>query len=102
MAPQHPPLSTFNDEDLRGILSLLKEELDRRKGIIGIPVEVFSFELAPAEAVVKFLKEERNMRFAQIGKVLHRSEGAVKLLMFRARQALRHCLDQKLRKLAHE
>jgi RNA polymerase sigma-70 factor (ECF subfamily) len=35
------------------------------------------------------------LRLAEIGKKLRRSEGAVKLLMFRARQALRHCLDSK-------
>ena len=37
------------------------------------------------------------LRFAEIGSKLKRSEGAIKLLMFRARQALRHCLDGKLK-----
>jgi RNA polymerase sigma-70 factor, ECF subfamily len=37
----------------------------------------------------------QKLRLADIGKRLHRSEGAVKLLVFRARQALRHCLDSK-------
>ena len=32
---------------------------------------------------------------AQIAEQLHRSEGAVKLLMFRARQALKECLSRK-------
>ena len=35
-----------------------------------------------------------NLRLAEIGSRLHRSEGAVKLLVFRARQALKRCLDQ--------
>lgn len=35
------------------------------------------------------------LRLAEIGEQLRRSEGAVKLLMFRARQALKRCLDQK-------
>jgi RNA polymerase sigma-70 factor (ECF subfamily) len=38
-----------------------------------------------------------NLKLAAIGQKLHRSEGAVKLLMFRARQALKHCLDVKLK-----
>lgn len=38
-----------------------------------------------------------NLRLAEIGNRLHRSEGAVKLLVFRARQALRRCLDQVVR-----
>ncbi len=37
----------------------------------------------------------KGMRLAEIGEFLRRSEGAVKLLMYRARQALRHCLDRK-------
>ncbi len=36
------------------------------------------------------------LRLAAIGDKLHRSEGAVKLLLFRARQALRLCLTGKL------
>lgn len=35
------------------------------------------------------------LRLAEIGQRLRRSEGAVKLLMFRARQALKYCLDRK-------
>lgn len=42
------------------------------------------------------LKYHARMKLQEIGKRLCRSEGAVKLLMFRARQALKHCLDRKL------
>ncbi|MEX0586506.1 MAG: sigma-70 family RNA polymerase sigma factor [Pirellulales bacterium] len=35
------------------------------------------------------------LRLAQIGERLRRSEGAIKLLMFRARQFLRNCISQK-------
>lgn len=41
------------------------------------------------------MRYRSNMRLAQIGTRLRRSTGAVKLLMFRARQTLRHCLDRK-------
>ncbi len=37
-----------------------------------------------------------NLRFADIGQKLKRSEGAVKILVFRARQALKRCLTQSL------
>lgn len=37
-----------------------------------------------------------NMPLLEIGHRLHRSEGAVKLLMFRARQALKYCLQSKI------
>jgi RNA polymerase sigma-70 factor (ECF subfamily) len=44
------------------------------------------------------LKYTCRLRLAQIGEKLHRSEGAVKLLVHRARQALKHCLDGKLQR----
>jgi len=44
------------------------------------------------------LRYRIRMRLSQIGEKLHRSEGAVKLLMFRARQALRQCLDRKVQR----
>jgi len=40
-----------------------------------------------------------NHKLAEIGEKLHRSEAAVKLLVFRARQALKRCLDQVARRL---
>jgi RNA polymerase sigma-70 factor (ECF subfamily) len=43
-----------------------------------------------------------NLRLAAIGERMHRSEGAIKLLMFRARQALRLCLNGRLRAEQHD
>ena len=42
------------------------------------------------------LQYRGSLRLAAIGGRLHRSEGAIKLLLFRARQALRMCLNGKL------
>ena len=53
--------------------------------------------LGPSARNAIDLRYRSNLRLSAIGKKLHRSEGAVKLLMFRARQALKHCLDGKLR-----
>jgi RNA polymerase sigma-70 factor (ECF subfamily) len=44
------------------------------------------------------LRYRSQFRMATIAERLKRSEGAVKLLVHRARQALKHCLDRKLRK----
>jgi RNA polymerase sigma-70 factor (ECF subfamily) len=44
------------------------------------------------------LRYRSQLRMAAIAERLKRSEGAVKLLVHRARQALRHCLDRKLKK----
>ena len=46
------------------------------------------------------LRYRRELRMAEIGTQLKRSEGAVKLLVHRARAALRNCLDRKLKKQA--
>ena len=41
------------------------------------------------------LRYSMHLRLSEVGEKLHRSEGAAKLLMFRARQALKNCLDRK-------
>jgi RNA polymerase sigma-70 factor, ECF subfamily len=51
--------------------------------------------LGPSARQAIELKYRSEQKLADIGKQLHRSEGAVKLLVHRARQALRDCLDQK-------
>ncbi|MDX1946360.1 MAG: sigma-70 family RNA polymerase sigma factor [Pirellulaceae bacterium] len=44
------------------------------------------------------MRYRNQLRMAAIAERLKRSEGAVKLLVHRARAALRHCLDRKLKK----
>jgi RNA polymerase sigma-70 factor (ECF subfamily) len=71
------------------------------------PVEHENEALAHLPACVQSLGESARhaleMRYrdrltlASIGGMLQRSEGAVKLLMYRARHALKHCIDRKLR-----
>lgn len=48
------------------------------------------------------MKYSAKLRLAEIGEKLRRSEGAIKILMFRARQALKVCLDGKLKAKTHE
>jgi RNA polymerase sigma-70 factor, ECF subfamily len=43
------------------------------------------------------LRYSASLKWAQVGERLKRSEGAVKLLVHRARQALKHCLDRKMK-----
>ncbi|MHB1033744.1 MAG: RNA polymerase sigma factor [Pirellulales bacterium] len=51
--------------------------------------------LGPSARQAIDLRYRAQLRLAEIGHQLHRSEGAIKLLMFRAKQALRHCLEMK-------
>lgn len=53
--------------------------------------------LGPSARQAVEMKYRSDQRLSEIGKHLHRSEGAVKLLVHRARQALRDCLDQKIK-----
>lgn len=55
-----------------------------------LPVCLESLGRSAREALA--LRYSRNLRLAQIGEKLHRSEGAIKVLIFRARQALKLCL----------
>jgi RNA polymerase sigma-70 factor (ECF subfamily) len=58
--------------------------------------------LGPSAREAIDLRYHARLRLAQIGQRLRRSEGAVKLLMFRARHALRHCLDRQAEKSADD
>lgn len=47
------------------------------------------------------LRYHEQLRLSEIGERLQRSEGAIKLLMYRARQALKRCLDFRLKAEDH-
>jgi RNA polymerase sigma-70 factor (ECF subfamily) len=51
--------------------------------------------LGPSAREAIELKYRQNWKLSKIGERLRRSEGAVKLLVFRARQALRNCLERR-------
>ncbi|MDX1965245.1 MAG: RNA polymerase sigma factor [Pirellulales bacterium] len=53
--------------------------------------------LGPSARDALNLYYRQHKRLLEIGNLLRRSEGAVKLLMFRARQALKMCLSGKLK-----
>jgi RNA polymerase sigma-70 factor (ECF subfamily) len=75
-----PAAGTPDSPDYEDVLRHLPECLD---------------SLGPSAREAVNMRYRGNLRLAAIGRKLHRSEGAVKLLMFRARQALKHCLDRK-------
>ncbi len=57
--------------------------------------------LGPSAREAIELQYRGERKLADIGKQLHRSEGAVKLLLHRARQALKDCLERRKRQAAH-
>lgn len=52
-------------------------------------------QLGPSSRQALDLRYRSEKRLAEIGETMHRSEGAIKLLMHRARIALRECLESK-------
>ena len=42
-----------------------------------VPIEVFSTELSPAEAIVKYLKDYKQLTYSQIGKLLNRDQRGI-------------------------
>lgn len=58
--------------------------------------------LGPSARQAIQLRYSAKLRLAEIGAKLARSEGAAKLLMFRARQALKSCLERQSRRATHD
>lgn len=84
-------LKTLKKEELLGILervsnhlkenyNLSEEEiLSKLKGSgeVFIPASIFSYDLSPAEAIVKYLKEDKELRYKEIGGMISRDERGV-------------------------
>jgi RNA polymerase sigma-70 factor (ECF subfamily) len=70
------------------------EEADHDQALAFLPICLDSLGQSAREAIE--LRYRSELRMAQIGERLKRSEGAVKLLVHRARAALRNCLQRKL------
>ena len=58
--------------------------------------------LGPSAREAIDLQYRGERKLADIGRQLHRSEGAVKLLLHRARQALRDCLERRKKQSEHD
>jgi RNA polymerase sigma-70 factor (ECF subfamily) len=67
--------------------------------LLHLPVCLEGLGQSAREAIE--LRYQGELQLAEIGQKLHRSEGAIKLLMFRARQALKYCLQNKARGVSH-
>ena len=84
-------LNSLKKEELLNILkrvtthlkqnyNLSEEEiLSEAKGTkqIFIPASIFSFVLSPAEAIVKFLKENYDLKYSEIAKLIQRDERGI-------------------------
>lgn len=67
--------SLLGKEEIAEFVDDVKNRLDRED--IVLPVEIFAQELSPAEAVVKYLKEEKQISFHKIALKLNRDERGI-------------------------
>jgi hypothetical protein len=81
-------LATHDEKEL----ILLKNLLDKiilkklKENEISIPISIFSKDLSPGEALVKFLKENKNLKFSEIAKLLNKKENAIWLNYSRSKE----------------
>jgi DNA-directed RNA polymerase specialized sigma24 family protein len=71
-------LSQLDKQQIAQILGQVHDELVRRgEAAVQIPLEIFATELSPGEAIVKYLKEEKHLRYSEIGLALGRDERGI-------------------------
>lgn len=81
--------------DIDALAARRSDDDSRDDAILHLPDCLDS--LGPSARQAIDLRYSSSLRIAEIGRRLRRSEGAVKLLMHRARRALRRCLEGKSR-----
>lgn len=66
------------DENIEDILNLIKENKIRRKiQNIKIPLNIFKEKISPAEAVAKYLRENKELKFSEIAIALGRNQRTI-------------------------
>jgi DNA-binding transcriptional MerR regulator len=78
-------LKGFSREQLLELLARLAEHLRADKGV-HVPVGIFAAKLSPAEALVKYLKEHEQLRYADIARALNRDQRGIWCTYRRAQQ----------------
>jgi len=68
--------NSTNQDELLELVSKLSELLQQQKEP-HVPLSIFSSTLSPAEALVKHLKEDRNLSFADVGRLLNRDQRGI-------------------------
>ena len=72
-------LAALTPEELRRLQTQIQRALraKKRKLPSTIPVEIFASDLSPAEAIVKYLKEEYGLTFSDIAQLINRDQRGI-------------------------
>jgi DNA-directed RNA polymerase specialized sigma24 family protein len=68
--------AALSNEQLVQLVAQLSEALQQR-GELRVPVSLFAAKLSPAEALVKYLKEQEKLRYADIARLLNRDQRGI-------------------------
>jgi predicted transcriptional regulator len=67
-----------NNQELLGALEVFLDQYKYQKHILDIPLSLFSNrKLGVLEVTVKYLKENQNMKYSEIAKILNRDERTI-------------------------
>ena len=93
-------LSNLTNEDLLRLKKLIEAasgvvESASAEKEISIPVSIFSYTTNPAEAIAKYLKENKNLRFCDISRLLKRKENTIWTNYKRAADSLHAPFSEK-------
>lgn len=82
-------LKSHSEEELlllKNLVDKLLLQKIKEKEIV-IPLEIFSINLNPAEAIVKYLKENKSLKLSEISKLLNKKENSIWLNYKRAEKS---------------
>ena len=65
----------FTREELIQVVARLSAHLQKQE--LHIPVSIFASTLSPAEVLVKYLKEQKQLRYSNIAKLLNRDQRGI-------------------------
>jgi hypothetical protein len=86
-------LKRHDEKELKLLKNIIEKLLAEKEKDIAVPLPIFSKNLSPGEALVKFLKENKNLRLSEIAKLLNKKENAVWLNYHRASKKLKARFD---------
>ena len=92
-------LQLHSDQDFQ--LNQLIDIFNQVKQEYTIPLSIFSHDLHPTEALCKFLKEEKNLSYPEIAKLLNRNQKSVWATYQRASKKMRKQFSYKSLKNEH-
>ena len=82
--------SRFNKQELVQIRKIIDSLIDEKEKKILIPISIFSTGLNAVEALTKYLKENLNLKYSEIAKLLNKKQNTIWINYHRAVKKLKN------------